>query len=799
MLKNYLKITLRNIVRHKGYSFINIAGLAIGMACCLFIVLWVLDELSFDRFHEKADVLYWVEQDQDYSGEKFHVNVTPHPMGPALKEEIPDIVDATRYTGFGGVLLRYGEKAFFEDGIRAVDPSFLRMFTFPMLKGDPNTALDEPYSIVLTREIAEKYFGNKDPVGQMFSADNQYELTVTGVVEDIPLNSTLTPDMLVPYEFMRIVGRTNDEWASNAILTFVQLHEQSAVPVVNEKISALRARYVEIDARERDPDYTPDPNNRRTEFSLRLLMDAHLYQYFGYGMPMGNIRYVYIFSAIALFVLLIACINFMNLATARSTNRAKEVGLRKVVGAVKGQLVLQFYGESIIYAMIALVVALALVGLLLPAFNTLSGKELSLDWNSLRLILGLTGITVLTGIVAGSYPALFLSAFRPVAVLKGSGQSGTKRPLFRKVLVVVQFTLSIFLVIGTGVVYNQLKYMRDMNLGYDKERLVMIPVRGEIGQSYGTLKSELLQDARVLGVSGTGQKPSFIGSNSSGAEWDGKDPEMRVLIGYNPVDYDVVETMKIEMAEGRSFSEDFPGDLSGAFLVNEEVVKIMGVESAVGARFSFLGIEGRIIGVMKNFHYQPLRNEIEPIAFVLDPDSIRYILVRIQSGDIVSSLDTVREIWTRIIPQYPFDYTFLDEDFDSMYRTEERMGTLLNYFSVFAIIIACLGLFGLASFTAEQRTKEVGVRKVLGASAPQVTVLLGKEFLFLVVLSNLLAWPVAYMVMDNWLQNFAYRTDIGVDLFATAAALALVIAIITVSYHAIRSALSNPVDALRHE
>jgi len=785
VFKNYIKIAFRNIRKHKGYSFINIAGLAIGLACCLLILVWVLDELSYDKFHENSPYLYRVEENQNYSGRIYHVTVTPYPLAPALKADIPEIIDATRYVGLGSQLLRHGEKVFFESGIRAVDPSFFRMFTFPLVKGDSSTALEDPFSLVVSEDMAEKYFGEEDPIGKVFSINNRYDFKVTGVMKNVPNNSYLQFDMVIPYELLKRVGAVNESMGSNSILTVVQLQKGASVQQVNDKIRGFIKKHV--------PDTV-------TELELALYSRIHLHQYFGYGRDMGQIKYVYIFSVIALFVLLIACINFMNLSTARSANRAREVGVRKVVGALKGHIIRQFYGESVIYAFIALVFAIIMVVLLMPAFNNLSGKELSLgilgNW---QILAGFFGITLFTGLVAGSYPALFLSAFQPVRVIKGSLKSGAGSSLFRRVLVVIQFALSIFLIIGTVVVYNQLHYMKNREIGYDKEHLIYIPMRGQTSGSYSAFKDALVRDPRILGVSGATHRPSNIGSNSGGADWDGKDPEQVVLIGISSVDYDYIKTVGIKMVEGRSFSKDYATDKTEAFIVNEEVAKLMGKESVVGERFSFVGREGKIIGVMKNFHYHSLRNEIEPLAINMRPSGLPYTFIRIPPEDISATLVFVEKTWQSVVPNFPFEYRFLNEDFERYYRSEERMGGLLKYFSILAVFIACLGLFGLASFTAEQRTKEIGIRKVLGASAPQITLLLCREFFVLVLLANIISWPVAYFIMRNWLQDFAYRTGQSVITFVLTMVLALLIALLTVSFQAVKAAVANPVNALKYE
>ncbi|MFQ5752757.1 MAG: ABC transporter permease, partial [bacterium] len=484
MIKNYFKVAIRNILRHKGYSLINVVGLAIGITCCLLIMMWVMDDLSYDRFHENKNNIYRVEQDQFYSGRSYHVNVTPYPMAEGLIAEIPEVKDATPYPHAGTLLLRYGEKAFFENGIRAVTPAFLRMFTFPFVQGDKETALEKPHSIVITEEIAEKYFRNEEPLGKMISVNNQFNFTVTGVLKNIPENTTVQFDMLVPFEFLKELGRTIDQWGWNSIVTYVQLHENAVIDEVNAKITDLRHRKVEELLQDEPEDLKQFKERRKTQFMLMPLVDIHLHAYWGYSRSMGEILYVYVISAIAIFVLLIACINFMNLSTARSANRAKEVGLRQVVGAHKTHLIRQFYGESVLLAFIGLFFSLLLVVLLLPGFSAFAEKEFTLktlfQW---KFLLGMFIVTLMTGIVSGSYPALFLSSLQPIKILRGGLSVGAKSSLFRKVLVVSQFTLSILLIIGTIVIYNQIQFMKTKELGYDKEHLLYIPLRGDTRQS----------------------------------------------------------------------------------------------------------------------------------------------------------------------------------------------------------------------------------------------------------------------------------------------------------------------------
>jgi ABC-type antimicrobial peptide transport system permease subunit len=499
-------------------------------------------------------------------------------------------------------------------------------------------------------------------------------------------------------------------------------------------------------------------------------------------------------------VLLIACINFMNLSTARSAKRAKEVGIRKVVGAVRGEITRQFYGESLLFTLISLLIALGIVAAALPFFNALTGKQISLDLLGYRELLGgLAGVALVTGLVSGSYPALFLGSFQPIRTLRGKLRSGPGSTFFRRTLVVVQFTLSIALIIGTGVVYSQLNFLKSKKLGYEKEHTVYLPMRGVDRALYGQLKSELRQNPALLGVSGALHRPSAVGSNTSGARWEGRDPEADISTYMTQVDYDFFETMGIELKEGRSFSQEYSTDRESAYIINEELVKVMGVESAVNMRFGWGSPDGQVIGVVKNFHFLSLKRNIEPLVITLNPDNVNFVMIRLSSQDIPSSLAFIEKTWKRIVPNFPFEFRFLNEDFEALYRTEERMGDILKYFAGLAVFIACLGLLGLASFAAEQRTKEIGIRKVLGATSPQITFLIYREFILLLGVANLVAWPVSYLVMRGWLQDFAYRTGISAVIFILAALAAVLSAFLTVGYQAFKASRANPVKALRYE
>jgi putative ABC transport system permease protein len=800
---SYLKTAWRKMKRQKGYALINVAGLAVGLACALFIWLWVQDELSYDRFHANAPSLFRVEQDQSGGQGTFHVYVTQYPMGPAAQAAIPEIKRAIRYQTTGGLLIRYGDKVFFENRVRAVDPAFLDTFTFPLVRGDRSRALQDPRSILITEDMATKYFGGEDPVGKTLVINNAQPLAVVGVLKNVPVNSSLSFDMLVPFEFLRALGIDIDAWGSNDIITWVELSDPSAAAAVGEKITRFMAETL-YESLRGDPETLARVRKRRLpRYMLMPLVDIRLKAVFGFGQAIGTIQSVRSFSVIALLVLLIACINFMNLATARAAGRAREVGLRKVVGARRGNLVVQFYGESGLTTVLAVSAAVAIVAVFRPAFNALAGKQIPLGaLIAPPFILGILAAAAVTALVAGSYPALLLSSLQPVRVFKAGIAAGGRSSLLRRLLVMVQFGLSIALLVGTAVVYRQIVFMQSRALGFDRDELIYLPLRGDAPASYPALKDELLRSPLIPFVSGTNQIPTFLSANSWGADWEGRDPENRVLIGITWADFDYPETLGIEMAAGRTFRRDSGMDKGGSFLVNEEVARLMGLrpQEAVGRIFRFEGIEGPIVGVMKNYHYKPVQNPLEPMAVaIIPPQDLRFAIVRLGRGDVTAALRKVESAWQKVNPRLPFDYRFFDEDYDQSYRQYEQMGEILRWFTGLAVFVACLGLFGLASFLAEQRRKEVGVRKVLGASSGAVVVLLSTEFTKWVLLANLIAWPAAYFAARSWLQKFPVRTSIPVAAFLLAGAAALAIALLTVGGQAWRAARRNPADALKYE
>ncbi len=789
MFFSYLKTAARHLWKNKFYSFINVMGLTIGLICALFILYWVQDELSYDRFHENLDGLYRLEQDQNYSGDIYHVNVTPHPAGPGLAEELPEILMSCRLTGMGRVPFRYQDQIF-EGRITLVDSTFFKMFSFPLLQGNPDQILKDPLTVVFTRTFAEKHFPDVNPVGQVVNVYNQLDMTVAGIVEDFPKNSSIQSEVLIPFYLLKDIGFYSDSWGNNSIITFCMTVPGVDIPALNKKIT-------QVFKEKKDDDGS-------TKYMLAPLAGMHLHSHFGFGTDPGYIKYVIIFSIIGGFVLLIACINFMNLATARSVKRAREIGVRKVLGATRQKLAGQFMGEAFLTTLTALILAVVLVLVLRDGFQMLTGKEVDLSMVLKGQFLGgLILLVLITTFVSGAFPALYLSALRPVMVLKGGKGRMNTRANLRKTLVVFQFALSVFMTIGTVAVYQQIHYMQSKDLGYDKENLLYLSFGSDKADQFFELKQLLLQDSHVTGVTGTGHRPTMFGSNSGGADWPGKDPENTVLIGFNHVDLDFTDVMDIPIVAGRGFSAEYGTDIAGDstcnFLVNEEVLKLIGREDVIGMDFDFIGYQGTIVGVMQNFHFKPVDTVIEPLAVMVRPSSMEYMVVRLAPGGLSESLAEVEKIWNRVRPEYPFSPRFIDEDLDTMYRSEKDLGILTGWFGGVALLVAGLGLFGLATFSAQQRTREMGIRKVLGASTGQLLRLMSREFFGLVVAANLLAWTPTYFLIRRWLTDYAYRIDITFIPFGLALAGSLLITFLTTTGLALKTTRTNPARILHYE
>ncbi len=786
---NDLKFVLRILKRNPFILITNVIGLGVGLAASLLILMWVLDELGYDRFHEHADEIYLVAQDQYYTGDRYRVPVTPHPCGPEWKTRIPEIRNMSRWVRQPKSLLRLGEKVFYENSVVAADSTVFSIFSFPLVTGDARSVLNDPHSIVVSEKLARKYFGNENPVGKTLMLENRTPFTVSAVMRDIPENSTVRAEAIIPYSYLKEILPSVSNWGNNEIFTFIQLEKGTDLKAVGKKLTAIIL------------EHNPQTNAKFFPFPL---VQMRLHSHWGFGEGKGGILNVIIFITIAIFVLLIACINFINLATAKSETRRKEIGIKKVAGANRRTMIVQFMMESMVVAMISLIVALVLVCLSLGIFNTISGKHFLLhDIFHLKFVAGFIVVGLVTGFLAGIYPALYLSSLKPVLVLKGETISGKRNGSLRKILVVVQFSLSIFIALGAVFMYLQLKFMQEKELGFDKENLVCIPMSGNIKKKYYPFRNELLKEAEIAGVTAASYNPTDIGSNSGGASWDGKDPKQNVLIGINGVDYGYLQTLKMKLVSGRDFSPGFRGDMAkdstGNFLVNEEVAKLMGGGDVVGKRFDF-GVKGIIVGVMKNFHFEAASQPILPIAFNLtDTTYLGVILVRLAAGNLPASLKTLEKTWHRVIPDYPLDYTFVDRDYDLLYRSEMRMALLLKYFTIVAVIIACLGLYGLSAYSASRRAREIGVRKVMGASVFSVIYDLSKDFLVLVVIAIAIALPLGWYVVGKMLNEFAYRIDMSILVFFTTGLCALVVAMVTVSFQAYKASGVNPAESMKYE
>jgi putative ABC transport system permease protein len=781
MIGNYLRLAFRNMLRQKSYSFINIAGLAIGMACTILILLWVRDELSYDRFHEHVDRIYRINKTYQMGTETSYNQSTPYPLAEAAKTYVPEIANSTKnYTSRS--LVRYKDKVFNENWVCLADSVFFNIFSFKFIKGEAHAALANPRSIVLTETMAQKYFGTDDAMGKTLTINNRDDYTVTGILQNIPSNTEF------PYDFFMSITpisgseeENKDSWESHYLETWVLLHQGANPSDVETKLTAIVKERLDTE---------------QVALKLQPLTKIHLYSIEGKG---TRVKYVYFFSLIAFLILAIACINFMNLATARSSKRAKEIGLRKVAGATRTQLASQFLGESFLFSIIAMLVAAFLVELLQPIFNNLTGKHLAINMLDAKFLLGLVAIVTVSGVFSGIYPSIVLSSFEPAKALKGSKNRDLFGAYFRRGLVIIQFSLSIILMIATGIIYSQMKYIQNKDTGFDKENLVYLSLNQEFNQHYDNVKNELLQNPDILGVTRSSSLPSEIWSIVRGIVWEGKQTEEGAAFSFAAVDYDFFEMLDMKMADGRGFSKEFPSD-SINYVFNEKAIKIMSMESPVGKRFALNEDEtGTIIGVVKDFHSLPLNYEIEPLMVLWAPDYYRYALVKISGNDIKNTIAYLEKTWNKFAPDYPFEYHFLDERFEKVYRDERCAEKLIGYFVILTVGISCLGLFGLALFTAEQRTKEIGVRKVLGATVSGIVRLLSKEFMILVVIANGVAFPIAYYVMNRWLSEFAYRTNIRIEVFLLAAFLSLSIALSTVIFQSLKAALANPVDSLRNE
>lgn len=806
MIKNYFKIAFRNLIRNKAFSFINIFGLAIGLATCLIIMLFVQNELSYDRFNEKADRIVRVIFRGTVQGQKMNeANVMP-PTAQTLKNDYPEVLEATRLRDYGRPRIKYGNKTYRDDAFAFVDSNFFSVFTIPFLAGDPKTALVQPNTLVITKALAKKYFGKEDPIGKMMTfIDGNTICKITGIIDKVPDNAHFHFDLFVSMSSLPEARSTS--WMQSSFYTYLVLP-----PGYNYK--KLEAKLPQVVVKYMGPQFLQSMGITLDQYLkkgndiglyLQPLTDIHLHSDFAYDLePSGDIRYVYIFGVIAIFMLIIACINFMNLSTAGASKRSREVGIRKVLGSLKQELVRQFLVESVLLSAIALIIAVGLVYLALPVFNQLAGKNLTLQFTSTPWVIPvLVLFGLFTGLLAGSYPAFYLSSFNPVAVLKGRFTSGKKSISLRSVLVVFQFFISISLIICTTIVFNQLNYIRHIKLGYDKDQVVVIPDTYLLDNKASLFREQLLQDLRVASVSVSNYLPAGpSGNNNYIVSADDNPSQMQKTLRYD-VDYQYIPTLGMEMAAGRNFSREYATD-SSAVIINETAAKAFGWgKNALGHSLIDPDKQAankslRVIGVVKDFHFKSLHELISPLVMVMGNDGAT-LIVKTKTKDLPGLLSTMNKHWKELNADVPFSYSFLDERFKNTYQSEQTTGLTLAIFAGLTIFVACLGLFGLATFTAEQRTKEIGIRKILGATVIGILSLLSKDFLKLVFIAFIIATPVAWLIMNKWLQDFAYRSPVNLWIFIWAAFAASLITIITISYQAIKAALSNPVKSLRSE
>ena len=811
MIKNLFKTAWRNLLKNRTFSIINIAGLAIGLSCFLLITMYVLDELNYDKYNEKADRIYRVNSDIVFGGTSLPLAVCSDPMGPTLKKDYPDVEEYVRfYNSRGSKLIKKGNEWINEDAVAHADSTLFKVFTLPSISGDVKTALNEPNTVVVTESAAKKYFGSTNVVGQTLETDdnNKTVYKVTAVIKNIPRNSHFNFDFIfsidnVDYGF--------GNYLSHNFQTYVLLREGTDYKKFDKNFDQVIERYILPQAKQFMQINSMDEFKKagnKLEYHLMPLTDIHLrsarFPELGVN---GSAQITYIFSAVAIFILLIACINFMNLSTARSANRSKEVGIRKVLGTAKKSLIAQFLIESCLIAFIALVLAVTVAWSLLPLFNEIAAKEMRIqDFLRPRILICIALIPIVVGAIAGSYPAFYLSSFQPISVLKGKINAGFKRSFVRSGLVVFQFFISILLIIGTIIVYRQLEFIQTKNLGFNKDQVLIVNGTGALGNNVEAFKTEVSKLSGVKSAAFSGYLP--VSNSSRNDNTYSSEAVMDSKNGFNmqtwTIDHDYINTLGMQIIKGRNFSKEFRSD-SSAMIINETTAKILGFDDPIGKKIYTTDgslppktLSYNVVGVVKNFHFESLKEDIGPLCFRLGSSSWSAAF-KVATTHIRSLVGTIESKWKAMAPGYPFSYQFLDDAFDNMYRQEQRVGKIAIVFAVLAIFIACLGLFGLATYMAEQRTKEIGVRKVLGASVRNITTMLSKDFVKLVLIAALFAFPLAWWVMSLWLQDFAYRINISWWIFIVAAIIAFLIALVTVSFQAIRAAVANPVDSLRNE
>lgn len=796
MLKNYFLTTIRNLWKRKSFTLINIFGLAAGMAVSFLILLYVIHETSYDRFHEYSHSIYRIATIVEAQGRKLDIPSVPGPLGPAMKAQFPEVIEAARIRGGGRRYVKVEENSF-QDLMYYADPGLFKVFTISVVLGDADSMLETPFSMVLTEDTARKYFGGEDPIGRHLKIDNRYDYTITGVVRSMPTNSHFRFDMLSSLSTLEDIQRDLEMWMGFNYITYFRVAESASLPGLLDKTQKMLMD-------NQPPQFAA--LGAKIDLFFQPLRDIHLHSHLeGELSPPGNPAYIRILITIALFILAIACINFMNLSTALSAHRAKEVGMRKVLGAGRRRLVGQFLGESILLSLLSLVLAVILIQFLLPIFNNLTAQELRfLPMANVFFLLVFVGIALAAGLVAGAYPALFLSSFAPIDTLKSRFRAGKGHAFFRNGLVSVQYIISIALISCTLVIFSQLHMVRNYDLGFDKEQVATIRLRGEIARKSLVFKNEVLKLPGVVKASLSNNVPGS-GNNETMFSFEGVEPKKQVHV-YNDVDSDYLETMGMELASGRNFSSE-PGADTRSVILNKTLAGQLGWADPVGKTIQmtdlneareFIEVPYTVIGVVKDFHFDSLHQKLRG-SLLLKKEESGTLSVKLQTQNTAGTLKAIEGIWKSLESTQPFSYTFLDDTFEQLYRTEMRMGRIFVGFTSLAILISCLGLFGLASFASEQRTKEIGIRKVLGASASQVIMLLTRDFTKWVLLANLIAWPISWWAMRKWLENFAYRIDLGIWIFAAAGVAAFFVAVLTISTRTLRAASANPADSLRYE
>ena len=809
MIRNYLKIAFRNLTKYKFISFINLFGLTLGLICCLLIFIFILHELSYDKYHPNADRVYRVTRrfsNPETGALSLHLSTVAPPFGPLLQNDFKEIENMTRLLQNGTTAIRYNDKMLNEPDVYFADDKFFDFFKADVLQGNPQKALAAPYSVMMTDETAKKYFGNEDPMNKVIRVNfgNYFDFKVTGIYKPLSSNTHFHPDMMLSFNTLKdtlIYGAENlrTNWGNNSFFTYLRLPEGYDPKKLEVQFPAFLNRHMNEGG--------PIKPSQWTSLSLQKLTDIHLTSHTDYeAEENGDIKRVYIFSAIALFILLIACINYMNLSTARSTLRAREIGIRKTVGAQRKEIMAQFLSESVLVSWIAMLLAFAFSWLLIPWLNDISGQQLSIsvlmEW---YIILPILLVPFVVGILSGLYPALFMSYFQPVKVLKGFLRTGGGNISFRKVLVTLQFAISIILIICTAIVFSQMKYMQNKSLGFDKEQIITLPYVTELNDKYDAFRTELLASSSIKNAGRSSRIPTGRLLDAMGSKMMRGDSlaPVNADIKYVAADQDFISTYGVKVLAGRGFSREFGSDTS-AFLINEASVTVLGLKSnedAIGKDFGYGGRTGKIIGVFNDFHFESMHQKIVPLVLLVPRNANNFgrISIKVAGANAAAALAHIEKTWKNFLPETPYQYTFLDENFARLYKAEERQKTLFTTFACIAIFIACLGLFGLSAFTISQRIKEIGIRKVLGASVSTIVTLLSKDFLKLVIISAIIAFPIAWFAMSKWLQDFAYRIDMPWWVFLAAGIIAALIALLTISFQAIKAAIANPVKSLRTE